>query len=157
MLAFSHWLSVRIAKLALQSHGLLLERSCLFFENTVCTPASPWCFSSSLLHLANHLPAFYCITLVTRPTGARFFKGVHPLFRPSQKKVRFLRIFFVIFHFFPVENLSLAVWIEAYRGSSCMGFWCPQKSLGTCHPSEPTPRWVHYSCGCTQLTCSLSR
>lgn len=34
--------------------------------------------------------------------------------------------------FFPVENMSLIVWIEAYPSSFCVGFWCSQKrpSLG---------------------------
>lgn len=127
MLAFSHHLAVRTAKLALQNHRLLSDmshRGFWVFLNRVCTPDSPWRFFSSLLHLTNNFPAFCCITLVTHPTDARFSKEFSS-FLDLLKKGEVSDGILYLFPFF--FTLSLSAWTEAH----------------------------HYLCGSTQLTCSL--
>lgn len=134
VLAFSHGLSERTAKLSLQSHMLLLEMSCLFFEYTACTPVSPWCLSLTLSRLTNH---FTCLLLRNRSSSSLLCQVSKEFTRsldPSKRKRCFWGYFL---SFFPVENLSLTVWIESYPGSYCLGFWCPQKSLGHVISASP--------------------
>lgn len=119
-----------------------------FFENTVCTPASPSCFSLSLSNLTNHLPAFCCINLVTHLSGTTFSKEFSPYWDHLSKRRVFEDFFYYFPFFFLLKTWASKCGLKLIPAASVWGFGVPRRDL---------PWDTLYSHGCPQPTCSLAR
>lgn len=106
---------------------------------------SPWCFFLSLSHLANHLPVFCCISLVTHPTGASCSDEFIPYVDPLKKRRGFWGYccHFPLFSWWKPEPRSVD-W--GFSQQFLHGLLVSPEELG-----DTPPQWAHPRVG-TLLT-----